>query len=200
MRSILALLALLAGAEAPARYVVVPAESQVTLRVGRAGLFKFAGHEHEVVAPALRGEVVADAADLGRSSVSVTFDATALRVTGRGEPAQDVPKVQEAMLGPKVLDAARFPEITFQSRAVAGQQAGPGRFALQVTGDLTLHGVSRALTVPVEVEQGPDGLVAKGRAVVKQTDHGIKPVSVGGVVNVRNQVEVEFTLTARAAP
>jgi polyisoprenoid-binding protein YceI len=196
MSPILALVALLAGAEDPVRQAIVPEESTVTIRVGRAGLFKFAGHEHEVVAPVQGGEVVADPADLGRSSVWITFAAAALRVTGRGEPAKDVPRVQEAMVGPKVLDAERFPEIAFRSRQVVGRESGPGRYDLQVTGDFTLHGVTRTLTVPVQVER-TDRLLITGRVEVRQTDHGIKPLSVGGVVNVKNQLEVEWSLVAR---
>lgn len=199
MLSILTLAALLAAGEPPAAYRVVPEESSVTIRVGKGGLFKFAGHEHEVVAPALRGEILADGGDLARSSVSLTFDATALRVTGTGEPEKDVPKVQEAMVGPKVLDVGRFPEISFRSRAVSGREASPGVYELQVTGDLTLHGVTRPLTLPVRVER-TDKLVASGRTEVRQSDHGIKPLSVGGVVNVRDRVEVEFRFTARVSP
>jgi polyisoprenoid-binding protein YceI len=192
-------IALLAAAEPGGRYEVVPQESTVTLRVGKGGLFKFAGHTHEVTAPALRGQIVADPADLTRSSVEVAFAAAELRVTGSDEPAGDRAKVQETMLGPKVLDVARFPEITFRSREVAGRETAPGVFDLQVKGELTLHGVTHALTVPVRVQR-TDRILATGRAAVRQTDHGIKPVSVGGVVNVRNEVEVEFRFTARAAP
>jgi len=196
------LLALVAavGAANVQRYVVAPDQSSVTIRVGKSGLFKFAGHEHEVVAPALRGEVVADRGDLSRSSVWVTFEAAALRVTGKGEPAEDVPKVQAAMVGPKVLDVERFPEITFRSRAVSGRPAGAGVYELQVTGDLTVHGVTRTVTLPLRVELSDKSVVAGGRAVIRHTDHGLKPVSVAGVVNVRNEIGVEFRITARAAP
>jgi polyisoprenoid-binding protein YceI len=190
---------LLAAADGPARYVIVPEESTVTLRVGKAGLFKFAGHSHEVTAPARGGEIAADAADLARSSVSVTFAAADLRVTGKDEPPEDQPKVQEAMLGPKVLDAGRYPDIAFRSQQVSGRETSPGVFELQVRGELTLHGVSRPLTLPVHVERAGT-LVASGRTSIRQTDYGIKPVSVAGVVNVRNEVEVEFRFTARASP
>ena len=176
---------LLAAADGPARYVIVPEESTVTLRVGKAGLFKFAGHSHEVTAPARGGEIAADAADL--------------RVTGKDEPPEDQPKVQEAMLGPKVLDAGRYPDIAFRSQQVSGRETSPGVFELQVRGELTLHGVSRPLTLPVHVERAGT-LVASGRTSIRQTDYGIKPVSVAGVVNVRNEVEVEFRFTARASP
>jgi polyisoprenoid-binding protein YceI len=76
-------------------YVVDPARSAVAIHVGRAGVFKFAGHEHEVLVPRLEGEVQADPSDLGRSSVSLALDATALEVSGHGEPPEDVPKVRE---------------------------------------------------------------------------------------------------------
>jgi polyisoprenoid-binding protein YceI len=199
MVALLALMAAL-GAGSVQRYVVGPDESTVTIQVGKAGLFKFAGHEHEVVAPALRGEVVADTGDLSRSTVWVMFEAAALRVTGKGEPPEDVPKVQAAMLGPKVLDVARFPEITFRSRAVSGHAAGAGAYDLQVTGDLSVHGVTRTVTLPLKVQLSDKSVAARGRAVIRHTDHGMKPVSVAGVVNVRNEIGVEFRITARAVP
>lgn len=197
-----ALLALVAAVAAGSvqRYVVAPDESTVTIRVGKSGLFKFAGHEHEVVAPALRGEVVADTGDLSRSSLWVTFEAAALRVTGKGEPPEDVPKVQAAMLGPKVLDVGRFPEITFRSRAVSGHAAGASAYELQVTGDLSVHGVTRTVILPLKVQLSDKSVAASGSTVIRHTDHGLKPVSVAGVVNVRNEIGVEFRITARAVP
>jgi polyisoprenoid-binding protein YceI len=181
-------------------FVVVPGQSQVTVQVGRAGLFKFAGHEHEVVGPAAEGQVTADEADVSRSSVSISFAAAALKVTGRGEPAKDVPKVQEKMLGPEVLDVARHPTITFRSTAVSGRAAAPQRWDLQVEGDLTLHGVTRRITLPLQVERTGDVLTATGRTVIRHTDYGLKPVSVAGVVKVKNELTLDFRVTARAQP
>ena len=124
-------------------YEVDPAASTLTIHVGKAGLFKFAGHEHEVTAPVSSGRIEADAADLARSSVTLTFRAADLRVTGKDEPPADLPKVQEAMVGPKVLDAARFDTIRFTSRTVAGRALPDGVYDLRLEGDLELHGVTR---------------------------------------------------------
>jgi polyisoprenoid-binding protein YceI len=182
-------------------YHVDPAASEVLVQVGKAGLFKFAGHTHEVTAPLSEGRIEADAQDLSRSSVALTFQAAALRVSGKDEPPEDVPKVQEAMVGPKVLDAARFPQVVFTSRKVSGKSAGGNAYELQVEGDLQLHGVTRPLTLPVRVEKAADGtLTATARATLKQTDYGIKPVSVAGVVNVRNELDLAFRIVARRAP
>src|SRR5258705_13625143 len=72
-------------AAAPRTFVVDPAASAVRIHVGKTGAFSFAGHKHEVVAPALSGEVTADPADLPASRVSLTFDAAALKVLPEGE-------------------------------------------------------------------------------------------------------------------
>jgi polyisoprenoid-binding protein YceI len=181
-------------------YQVDSAASEVLIQVGKAGLFKFAGHTHEVAAPISQGRIEADAADLSRSSVSLTFEAGALRVTGKGDPPEDVPKVQEAMIGPKVLDAPRFAQIVFTSRKVTGKPAGASGFDLQVEGDLALHGATRPLTIPVHVEKAADGsITATAKTVLRQTDFGMKPVSVAGVVNVRNELDLSFRVVARPA-
>ena len=42
-----------------------------------------------------------------------------------------------------------------------------------------------------------DALTATGHFAVKQTEYGIKPVSVGGVVSVKDAVDVSFTIAGR---
>lgn len=186
------------GAAAPRTYAVVPAESRLTVHVGRSGLFGFAGHEHEVKGHAAAGEVVADEDSLAGSSVSLDFAAGQLEVSGQGEPAEDVPKVQAKMLGPEVLDVARYPRVAFRSTAVSGTAAGSGSWDIQVRGELTLHGVTRPVTIPMRVTRAGDDLKASGRATIRHTDFGMTPVSVAGVVKVKNELTLEFDITARA--
>lgn len=52
--------------------------------------------------------------------------------------------------GPEFLDAAQFPEITFSSTAVVLT----GERRADVTGDLTLHGVTRPVTLDVSYNGG----------------------------------------------
>jgi polyisoprenoid-binding protein YceI len=188
-----------AAASAEQGYTVVAEQSAVRIHVGKSGVFGFAGHEHEVVAPVVQGTVVADPADLARSSVTLSFDAAALKVTGEGEPAKDVPEVQAKMVGPEVLDTARFQTITFRSRSVAGKEVKAGLYDLQVTGDLDLHGVSRSLTLPLRVEVTAETLTATGKTTLRHSDFGMKPVSAGGgTVKVKNEIGVDFRIVARA--
>jgi polyisoprenoid-binding protein YceI len=170
----------------------------VRILVGRAGLFAFAGHDHEIVAPAIRGQVNLDRNDVSRSIIILEFGAGALQVSGVGEPAEDVPEVQRVMLSDRVLDVERFPTIAFRSRRITLAQQSADRLELRVTGELTLHGVTQPLTIPVTVALGTDRLTAQGKATVRQTSFAIRPVTAGaGTVRVKDEVEVIFSISAR---
>jgi polyisoprenoid-binding protein YceI len=168
-------------------------------RVGKTGIGSFAGHEHTVVAGSLQGEVQFDAKDLAQSSVDLIVVARSLTVSEKGEPEGDAPKVQERMRGPEVLDISRFATIHFGSTAVKGSQTSPNVFELRVTGEFSLHGVSKTMEVPVRVEIKPDGsMLAEGQLKVQQTDFGIEPTSAaGGLVKVENEVALTFKIVAR---
>src|SRR6267142_478371 len=130
------MLAWVHGAAAAARtFTVDSSASSVTVHVGKTGVGSFAGHEHEVAAPALRGEVIADFEDLPRSSVDVEANARAMKVTG-DEPA---------------LDAGRFPIIRFRSREVAGKRVSADRYELTIAGELSLRDAAKPMTVPVQL-------------------------------------------------
>jgi polyisoprenoid-binding protein YceI len=178
---------------------VVPASSHVTIKVGKTGALSFAGHTHEILAPAVSGTVIVDEADPSRSSVSLEFKAADLRVSAAGEPPADVPKVQETMLGPQVLDAARFPSVSFRSSRVVVVARSADGADLRIEGEVTLHGVKRALTLPVRVTLAPDEtMTARGGFQVRQSEYGIKPVTAaGGAVRVKDELEVLFVLIAR---
>jgi polyisoprenoid-binding protein YceI len=197
----LALLAGLAPAFAePVTYHLDPTKSEARVHVGKAGLFKFAGHEHDVVAPVREGTVVADRSDLTRSSVRLAFDAAAVRLVEEGEPPEDVPKVQQAMSGPKVLDAGRYPEITFESETVTGREASPGAFDLTVSGPLRLRDRALAVRFTVRVELAGDRLVATAKGSFKQSTFGISPISVAGVVKVKDELTLEAKFEGTQSP
>jgi polyisoprenoid-binding protein YceI len=175
-----------------------PSQSSATIEVGKAGAFSFAaGHTHEVIAPAIAGTITVDTDDPARSNVRLTIDASALKVSGKGESAGDVPKVQATMLGAQVLDVQRYPKMTFASTSIAVKTQTTTVLDAIVTGQLTLHNVTRSITVPVTVRREGNTLTATGRFPVKQTEYGIKPVSVGGVVSVKDAVDISFTITGR---
>lgn len=183
----------------PRVYTLEPAHSRLTIQVGKAGLFGFAGHEHVVVAGTFRGTATFDPERFGQSSVDLTFDAGALGVTGKGEPPEDVPQVQATMVGPTCLDADRFPTIRFASRSVTAAGAvGPNGGGLALSGELTLHGVTRPLTIRVHLAVAGPTLEATGATTLKQTDFGITPISKAGVVKVKDELTLSWRISGRA--
>ena len=185
-------------AAGPQTFDVDAQRSRALIDVGKTGAFSFAGHTHEVEAPLTSGVIHLDTHALSLSDVRLVFSAAQLRVTGKGESASDVPKVTETMLGDQVLDAKKFPTIAFESTSVTAKGALPS-VDLTVTGKLTIRDTTRSITAPVAVKVDGTTLTASGRFSIKQTDYGIKPVSVGGVVKVKDELTITFVLVARSS-
>src|SRR4029079_2567054 len=196
---VLLVLPLLGGAALaePRRFTVDAGSSRFVVHVGKTGVFGFAGHEHEVVAPVHEGSITIDRDHLESSSVELIFEAAALRVTGRGEPADDVPKVQAAMVGAQCLDADRFRTIRFSSKAVKVTSEAGGAGDVLVGVELTIHGVSREVVVPLKIRIDADAISAIGTTSIEQTAFGIQPISIGGVVKVKDELRLEWNLKAR---
>jgi polyisoprenoid-binding protein YceI len=185
------------GRAANERYTIDATKSSVSIAVGKTGAFSFAaGHTHEVVGP-IRGFVEVDRDDPSHSQVRITIPASELKVTGKGEPPGDVPKVQEAMESDKVLAIARYPQLLFESASITARDRRGETFELAVTGQLTVRDVTRPITIPVHAEVSPDSVPATGRFSIKQTDYGIKPISVAGLVTVKDALDIRFTIAAR---
>lgn len=186
------------AASGPTVLAIDSAQSRVVIDVGKAGVFSFAGHIHEVVSSAVGGRVTFDPADWSRASVSLDFDAAALRVSGKGESAADVPEVQRVMLSDKVLDIARFPKITFKSRKVSAKALTASSADVLIEGDMTLHGTTRpmAIRAAVTLDSG-GGVTARGSFSLKQTEFGMVPVTAGGgAVRVKDELAIQFVLKA----
>lgn len=177
-------MALLAGSAAtstPPRAIDTRA-SVITVRVFKAGAFAAFGHDHVIDAP-----IAAGTANPAAGRVSLRVAATALRVRDQKGSEKDLAEIQKTMLGPEVLDAARYPEISF--RSTAAQPAGAGRWSLR--GMLTLHGQTHPLDLILNESTGH----YVGHAALRQTDFGIQPVRIaGGTVRVKDEVRIDFDI------
>lgn len=157
-----------------------PHRSTITIHVGKVGLFSGFAHAHTISAP-----IATAAIDPQSKTATITVLTREMKVIDPGVSEKDRAEVQATMLGPKVLDAQRFPEIRFTSTRIG--QTAPQRF--RVIGNLQLHGVTRRLEFPVSGT--PEHYT--GKTTLKQTDFGIQPISLaGGTIRVKDEVEIEF--------
>lgn len=159
------------------------AKSSITIHVGKSGIFSAAGHEHDVKAPIEMGAF----SETGTPNVAIDVDARKLAVQPDTKVnAKDQAEIQDSMQR-KVLESEKYPRIEFRSTNV--QKSGSE--AWKVVGTLTLHGVTKAVTVDVQKVGG----VYTGGLRIKQTDFSIQPVSVaGGVVKVKNELDIRFEI------
>jgi polyisoprenoid-binding protein YceI len=183
----------------PQAYEIDPATSRVRIHLGRAGLMKFLGHQHEIEAPLAEGRIEVVDGDPARSRVALRFESARLSVVPGREPADDIPKVEERMRGSEVLEVARYPEIAFASTAVRTQAQDGSRVRIVVVGALTLRGRPFSVEVPLEVTRETHGISVRGGLVLNLRDLGIEPPSVAGVVKVADRFRLEFEIRATAA-
>ena len=174
-----------AGANAQ-NHSVDASRSTIKIHVSKSGLFSAFGHSHEVEAPIESGTVELSPGQ----SVQLRFDARKLRVLDPDQKASERAEVQETMLGAKVLDSTRFPEVSFKSTIV--EKAGADHWTVQ--GNLTLHGQTHHVVVDVTQKNGH----YLGSAAFKQTAFGIEPVSAGGgSVKVKDELKITFDVVLK---
>ena len=179
-------------------------ESDVTVRVYRDGPLAHLGHNHVISSTGVAGQVVLrDPLDASSFSLSLPLDSLVVddpvRRAGAGpdfpdnltEP--DRAGTRRNLLGPALLDAARFPVLHLDGVALDETAAG-----YVATARIDAAGVSRRIRVPVAVEWADGELVARGGFVVTHAEIGLTPFSAAlGALRVREDMEIAYRLVAR---
>jgi polyisoprenoid-binding protein YceI len=193
----LALLSFATGAQEKGAYTIDNAKSKLQIDVAKEGAFKMFGHDHLIVAREISGQVQFDPQKLEDSAVHLKVSAKSLTAVDPGESDKDRADVQATMLGEKVLDAAKFPEIIFTSTRVSAVKKNGDGWELTLAGTLNLHGVEKPISFPLRVHADASLVRAQGEVSVLQTDHGITPIKVGGgSVKVKDKLKISFTIVA----
>jgi polyisoprenoid-binding protein YceI len=166
LRKLLIALSALGVAAAPAfageTYVVDKARSEAKFEV-RFFSKPITGKMRDI-----HGGMVLDPANPGASSVNFSIIVASLD-TGSA-------RLNEQLRSAYVLNAAKFSKINFRSTSITSTAK---MNVYQVTGQLTLHGVTRTVTLPVEVVrtlQDGEGLARAWflvRTTLNRTDYGI---------------------------
>ena len=105
---------------------------------------------------------------------------------------------RDADMHNKVLESARYPEITFVPRRVTGSLAGQGKSDLQVLGTFTIHGADHEFTLPLTVEKNGDAITASSSFVVPYQDWGMKDPKKA-FLHVESKVNVSVAAVGRTA-
>jgi polyisoprenoid-binding protein YceI len=200
-----ALLLLCPRAQAAPRTFTLDAErSELVAQLRPDGLFGFVLHAHVIQAREVSGTITWDAeapessqAEVRVKAASLVNDAPALRKKYglHGELSEgDIKTVNQNMKKHDQLDAEKFPELTFTSTAVERTAEG----ALLLRGQITIHGVTREVTLPITVKEEQGLLRATGKLVVRHDEFGMP--AMGLLFLFSNHQEIQLHLSLVATP
>jgi len=169
---------------APGTYKLGPDDGTLLVRTGRTGAAAKAGHD--LVLCVTSWEATLEVADAAAARVTLSADATSLRVREGTGGIQALGDDDEANIEKTIDDEVlKRQAIAFRSTSVQPAADGSG---LTVHGDLTLVGKARPITFDVAVTE--DGRLSAS-AIVRQTGWGMKLYStLFGTLKVADEVEV----------
>ncbi len=137
------------------------------------------------------GSVVYDPSDVPATVIEVTI-----------EPASVDTRVEmrdKDLRSPNYFDVEKYPSITFKSKHV--EAAGAGK--LKVTGDLTIHGVTRSVVLdvdgpsdPIKDPRGNLHMGASATTRINRQDYGVS----GGAMMVGDEIPITLDVEMVKAP
>ena len=170
---------------APQTFNIDPTHTQVSFTYSHFGFSNPTSRLEDI-----KGTVVVDQTDWAKSTVNVTMPLSGLH-TG-------VPKLDEHLKTPDFFDAAKFPDVTFKSTKVSKT----GAETLDITGDLTVHGVTKPVTLHAHVNKIGENKMIGSQTAGFDADTTLKrsEFDMGKYVPmVSDEVHVHITLSADLA-
>lgn len=181
---------------AVARYVLDKSASRFTVRAFASGMLSMMGHNPTIAIRNFTGEASFDPSHPEQATLRVEIAADSLEVTDDIKSKDR--KEMESTMNEKVLEVAKYPAITFEGKATSATPLGQGRFQVNLSGSLSLHGSTSTVTLPVQVALMGAMLRASGEFSILQSSYGIPLVSVaGGALKLKDELKFAFDIVAR---
>jgi len=110
------------------------------------------------------GSVKPADADITKSTITAKIDTDSIYTDAD-------PKLGVHLRSPDFFDAKKYPEATFTSKEIKAEKKDANTHL--ITGDLTLHGTTKTVTIPAKVSETPETLSFEGTFTIDRTEFGI---------------------------
>jgi polyisoprenoid-binding protein YceI len=185
---------LLQPTAATVTYNLDASQSKFMAHANRSGLLWFKGHSHHLAASEFSGQVELTPDTITPASLRLVVKAASLHETGA-----DFTDAQKQIINKELKDIVlhpdQYPDITFQSTNVTVNKSTPNRYEVKIAGNLTLHGVTKPITIPAVVTLEGNNLRAVGEFSIDRGDFNVKATSAfHGMVRVDDDVKFEFDI------
>src|SRR5215472_3879771 len=134
-----------------------------------------------------KADINFDPADLAHSHVVATVDL--------GSEGSDTPDNDDGLKGPQGFSIAQFPTARFETTSI---KHGAGN-AYTASGTLSLHGVTKPVTLPFTLAIVGDTAHVTGKAQVLRTDFGLGQGEWAAPTPIAHEVAITLDLTATKA-
>ena len=178
-------------------YTLDASQSKFMAHASRSGLLWFKGKSHHLAASDFSGQVELTPDTITPASLRLVVKAASLHETGADftEPQK---QIIDKELKDIVLHPDQYPDITFQSTNVTAKGLGGDRYDVKINGNLTLHGVTKPVTIPATITLKGGLLRAVGEFSIDRNDYKVKATSAfHGMVRVDDDIKFEFDIVGR---
>jgi polyisoprenoid-binding protein YceI len=178
------------------RYRLDATASRFRAQAYATGLLAAFGHNPIIAIREFSGDAVLDAGSLEQSSLQVTIKTASFEVEN-DMSSKDRSEILQT-IHDDVLDVENYPEIRYESKSFRGRLVSDARYWIVVSGNLSLHGVTRPLDITTSLVVNGETCRASGEFFVRQSDYKIRPPSaVGGGLKVKDEIKCSFDIVAR---
>ncbi len=140
---------------------------------------------------AFTGTIDFDPANIEGGRIEVNIETSSV--------STDAERLTNHLKSPDFFDVARFPRATFTSTGIRRGANGAGAATHTVSGNLTLHGQTRAISFPANIGVTPGEITARAEFVINRRDFGL--VYPGMPDNlIRDEVSIRFDVHAPRTP
>ncbi len=180
----------------PTHFTIDGRASRFNVRAIATGLLSAMGHNPTMAIRDFSGGMNFDPAKLEASAFQLVIKASSLAV--QDDISSKDRREMERLMNEEVLESAKYPEIRYEAAAISVSRISDMLLAANLDGELTLHGATRRQLIAARVTLLGSMLRASGEFALKQTDFGIKLVSVaGGALKLKDELKFSFEIVAR---
>jgi polyisoprenoid-binding protein YceI len=178
------------------RYVLEPSQSRFTVQGFARGVLAGFGHNPTFAVREFSGELDFAPEGPAEASLRLAVKAASLGVTG-SVSAKDREEI-EGRMRQEVLETAAYPEVAYQSTRVSADQIADNWYRLQIKGELSLHGVTKAQPVDVQLRLSDGQARLSGQCALLQSAYRIQRVSaLGGLIHLQDELKLDFDIAGR---
>lgn len=140
---------------------------------------KFDGGKVKGIFKGLKGDIIFNETDLAHSKIDVEVDVATINT---GKSTMDDHAKNESW-----FDAKKYPKISFKSLDIKKLDNG-----FSVLGELSMHGVKKALSFPFQFKQTDSGGLFEGQFKINRKDFGINGNAFGFMVGDLYSVDLKI--------